>query len=111
MIFNSNSDYTLSLVHDKIGCFHMSGPDYMGQETDGSEKQIRWLQDFLFVVRKYEQCRNWLAFGYRKEYDSIIKELNYDVKILIEKYRTEQYWKFFKDKEHFCKKYGVSEQL
>jgi hypothetical protein len=73
-IFNSDKDYQLSLVHDKTASFHLCGDDYQEQEKEGSGKDLRLKADYNIAVTNYHQCRHWIIFSYRKEYDEMIEK-------------------------------------
>jgi len=108
MIFGNEPDMKLELVHDEISCFHLSGMDYMQQEVDGSSKQIRLLKDIMTGAKKNKCMNHWMVFGYYREFDSLIEELNIPFKEIFETYKTPYLWKYYRDKEHVIQKYGVT---
>lgn len=110
IIFGSDNSYKLSMIHDKTSCFHLGGSDYQEQEKEGSSKDVRLKEDYDVAVNKYEQCRHWCIFSFRKYFEYLVDRYytKEQVKELIEKYRTEIQWLYFKDRDYFCEKYGVN---
>lgn len=112
MVFNHGKNgYKLVTFQEECSCFHLSGLDYAQQTQPGSPKEKRILRDHVYLLEKYQELHHWAVFGYHTWCDKHIQQFELDAKSLMETYRTQIYWKFFQDKEHFCKTYGVSEEM
>lgn len=109
-IFGNEPDFQVEFIHNETAIFHLSGSDYMGQENQGSDKFKRLIQDIIKAAHKYPWSRHWMVFGYFKEFDDTIKELNVPFKEIYEKWRTPLSWRFFRDKQHVKTLYGVSDE-
>jgi glycosyltransferase involved in cell wall biosynthesis len=112
MVFNHGKNgYRLVTFQEECSCFHLSGSDYAQQTQSGSPKEQRLHRDQVYLSEKYEELHHWFTFGYHTWCDEHIQKFGLDAKSMIETYRTPIYWKFFQDKEHFCRTYGVSEEI
>jgi hypothetical protein len=109
LIFTEDDTYMMSFVQQYTSCFHLSGSDYRGQDISGNPKATRMYKDVLHITENYDKLRYWLVFGYKKEYDELIKKYNINVGYLVNTYFNAHKWKYLSDKEHFCKTYGVTE--
>lgn len=102
-VFHTEKDCKLVLVHDKVICCHLSGSDFMGQEINGSEKDLRLKKDLITAANKYEYMKHWLVFSYRPEFDNLIDKLKIPFKEIWNQYSTEFSRKYFKYNEEIKK--------
>jgi hypothetical protein len=107
IIFGNENDFGLEFIHDETAIFHLSGSDYMQQEEHGSDKYKRLIEDMIKAAKKHQCMHHWLIFGYFREFDDTIKELNIPFKELFNTWKTPFMLKFFRDKEHIKELYGV----
>jgi hypothetical protein len=109
-LFGNEPGFEVSFIHNETAIFHLSGSDYMGQEKAGSDKFDRLIKDIIRAARKYPWSRHWMVFGYFKEFDPVIAELNVPFKEIYDKWRTPLSWKYFRDKQHVKQLYGVTDE-
>jgi len=108
IIFGNETDFKLSLIHDETAIFHLSGSDYMGQESQGSDKYKRLIEDMIKAARKYPCMHHWLVFSFFKDFSNIIDELKIPFKQIFDMWCTPFMWKYFREKEYAINKYKIT---